>query len=340
MDHTAALHKTSVLDDVAIECRRVVERSIHRNIGDSLLLSGGLDTTIIAHAAAQRVEKCFTVVFPYGRAPDVYYARNIARKLKLEWELLELQPEQLEGRLADVTRTLKSFDPMEVRNSVAVYHGLVAASSQGFSKVTTGDAADELFAGYSFSFNLEPTEMMKRLRDLWKIMRFSSRPMASALKIAASLPYLDPSVVSFAKRLQPEQLVGSRNGRKYGKLILRVAFEEAIGKRNAWRIKTPIEYGSGTTFLPQYYSAKISDSTFERSKEDIASRDGVKIRGKEHLEYYRLYRSVYPPPGETARTGCRCPDCSADVTPASTFCITCGAYPISPVMPHQRLQSR
>ncbi len=340
MEDIAALYKTAILDEIATECRSAVERSIYSNIGDSLLLSGGLDTSIIAHVAAQHVKpKCYTVVFPLGRAPDVYYAKSIARKLKLGWELVELHPDQLEGRLADVIRILKTFDPMEVRNSVAVYQGLVAAGSQGFARVMTGDATDELFAGYSFSFNLEPTEMMKRLRDLWKIMHFSSRPMASALGIVASLPYLDPLMVRFAKTLRPEQLVGSRNGKKYGKLILRIAFEKMIGKRNAWRVKTPIEYGSGTTFLTKYYSTKIRDTTFNQSKKEIASREGVKIRDKEHLEYYRLYRSIFPPPGQITRTECRCPDCGADVRPASTFCITCGAYPISGVRSHQRLQS-
>ncbi len=340
MEGIAVLYKTTVLDDVAAECRRTVERSIHRNTGDSLLLSGGLDTSIIAHVAAQHAKpKCYTVVVPLGRAPDVYYAKSIARKLKLDWELVELQLEQLQGRLADVVRILKTFDPMEVRNSVAVYHGLAAACSQGFSKVMTGDATDELFAGYSFSFNLEPTEMMKRLRDLWKIMHFSSRPMASALRIEASLPYLDPSVVKFAKTLRPEQLVGSRNGRKYGKLILRIAFEEIIGKRNAWRVKTPIEYGSGTTFLPKYYSTKIGDSAFNRSRKNITRREGVRIRDKEHLNYYKLYRTMFPPPSATATTEHRCPDCGADVRPASTFCITCGAYPIRAIRPTQRLRS-
>lgn len=332
MKGRTTLFGTTGLNKVAVECRRVIERSIYRSVGDSLLLSGGLDTSIIAHVAAKHVKpKCYTVVFSLTRAPDIYYAESVARKLKLGWEVVELRPEQLQGRLADVIRILKTFDPMEVRNSVAVYHGLAAAGSQRFSKVMTGDAADELFAGYSFSFNLEPKEMMRRLRDLWKIMHFSSQPMASALRIVASLPYLDPSVVEFARTLQPEHLVGFRNGKKYGKLILRIAFEEMIGKRNAWRVKTPIEYGSGTTFLPKYYSTKTSDSTFNRSKKEIAFRDGVKIRDKEHLEYYRLYRMMFPPPSATATTNHRCPDCGADVRPDSTFCITCGAYPIGAV---------
>jgi asparagine synthase (glutamine-hydrolysing) len=329
MEGKAALCATTGIDGVAVKCRRTIERSIRKNVGDSLLLSGGLDTSIIAHEATKYAKpKCYTVAFTLARAPDVYYAKSIARKLKLDCEVVELRPEQLHDTLVDVIRILKTFDPMEIRNSATIYHGLAAASSQGFSKVMTGDAADELFAGYSFTFTLKSTEMMKRLRDLWKIMRFSSQPMASALGIAASLPYLDPSVVKFAKTLRPEQLVGSRNGKKYGKLILRIAFEEMIGKKNAWRVKTPIEYGSGTTFLPKYYSTKISDDAFNLSKRQ-ASREGVKIRDKEHLEYYRLYRMMFPSPRETSTTGHRCPDCSADVRLNSTFCTTCGAYPIA-----------
>lgn len=323
------VNRAIIADNETAECRSVIENSIYRNLGDSLLLSGGLDTSIIAHVAATRVKpKCYTVIFPLADTPDIPYARSITRKLGLDWEVLELTPDLLPDRLTDVIRILKTFDPMEVRNSVAVYHGLAAARDHGSSRVMTGDATDELFAGYSFSFNLPPAELMRRLRELWEVMHFSSKPMAAALRISASLPFLDPSVVRYAETLGPEQLVGTRNGKKYGKLILRVAFQEMIGERNAWRVKTPIEYGSGTTDLPKYYGTKVKEGAFNRGRKDAASQDGVKIRDKEHLEYYRLYRSMFPPPSALATTAYRCPDCGADVRLGSTFCITCGAYPI------------
>jgi asparagine synthase (glutamine-hydrolysing) len=326
--------KQAISEVQATECRTVIQTSVLRNLGDSLLLSGGLDTSIIAHVAATVSKpKCFTVIFPLSETPDFPFARSITRKLGLELDVLKLRPEDLTARLTEVIRILGTFDPMEVRNSVAVYHGLAAARDEGYTKVMTGDAADELFAGYSFSFNLPPTELMRRLRDLWKVMHFSSKPMAEALGISASLPYLDRTVVEFAERLTPRQLVGLRNKRKYGKLILRVAFERTIGKRSAWRVKTPIEHGSGTTYLPKYYAVKIGDGEFSQGKADAVSRDRVKIRDKEHLEYYRLYRKIFPPPAELAQTGCRCPDCGADVRPNSRFCITCGAYPIVATSP-------
>ncbi len=293
-----------------------------------MLLSGGLDTTILAHVVASR-PRCYTVRFPLFESPDVPCAKAVSVRLGLEWSTVDLTPRRLAKVLPEVVKALKTFDPMEIRNSVAVYEGLSAAKRDGYSRVMTGDGADELFAGYSFSFNLPPRELRAKLRDLWRVMRFSSGPMAGSLGISASLPYLDPRVARFAEGLGHEELVGSKDGVKYGKLILRVAFEEVIGEENAWRVKTPIEFGSGTTFLPKYYEAKVSDESFslQRSK---ASKEGVKIRDKEHMHYYQIYRDIFPPPSAEAEGACRCPECGGDAEPRATFCVTCGAYPIKP----------
>ena len=310
-------------------CRETLEGSIDRNGGDALLLSGGLDTNIIAYVAARRSKpECYTVAFPPAEAPDVPFARSTAERLGLPWNLVELAPSLLHDRLREVIGVLRTFDPMEVRNSVAIYHGLEAARRRGASAVMTGDAADELFAGYRFTFELEPAEMTRRLREMWRVMHFSSKPMAASLGMSASLPYLDPEVVGFAELLEPGHLVGLRGGKKYGKLILRQAFVRLIGAKNAWRVKTPIEYGSGTTHLQRYFSARFTDTEFAELKGE-ALADGVKIRDKEHLEYYRIYREWFPAPSAQAKTERRCPDCGADVLQGSTFCVTCGAYPIA-----------
>ncbi len=315
---------------LVVECRRVIEQAVSRNLGDSLLLSGGLDTTVVAHLSAQHAApKCFTVCFPLAPAPDIPYARGVAGKLGLKWELLKLSTRSLDEDLVEVIKTLKTFDPMEVRNSVATFHGMRVAKEQGFSLVMTGDAADELFAGYSFIFELGPWEMRRRLRQLWRVMHFSSKPMAAALGGAAALPYLDPTVIRFARKLGPKELVGLRGGRKYGKLILRVAFQETMGARSAWRKKTPIEYGTGTTYLTRYYSDSVGDEAFLRQRKHAAVRDGVEIRDKEQAVYYRIYRRMFPPPAATAVTTKRCPKCGGDLAAGATFCLLCGAYPVT-----------
>jgi asparagine synthase (glutamine-hydrolysing) len=309
--------------------REGVRKAVSRNLGDCMLLSAGLDTSIIAFLAREHREfTCYTVHFTLGESPDVAYARSLTKRLGLPWRLIDLEGgASLEETLEDVVESLGTFDPMEVRNSAAVHRGMKELAKAGFKEVMTGDAADELFAGYSFIYNLPPQKMMEALHHMWDVMQFSSIPLAESLGMKAKIPFLDRGVVDLAKRLGPKSLVGVRNGTKYGKYLLRVAFEDTIGAKAAWRVKTPIELGSGTTSLTEYFSGKVKDSDFTRKKEEIRN-DGVNIRDKEQLVYYEMYARKFPPPGESAHSFLRCPECGADVTVGAEFCTRCGAYPI------------
>lgn len=312
--------------------REAVKKGVRQNLGDGMLLSAGLDTSIVAHLAKKDGRfACYTVHFTLGDSPDIAYARKLTDKLGLPWKVIDLKGgAELEDTLEEVVGVLGTFDPMEVRNSATVRRGMQALAEAGYRKVMTGDAADELFAGYSFIYNLPPRKMIDALRHLWGVMQFSSIPLAKSLGMEAKIPFLDKDVVSIAKELKPGSLVGVRDGVKYGKYILRVAFEGDLGVSAAWRVKTPIEYGSGTTTLTEYFSKKINDSDFAHRKKSIR-RDGVTIRDKEQLAYYEIYRRRFPPPGESARTATRCPDCGADVKEDAEFCTRCGAYPIKAV---------
>ena len=95
--------------------------------------------------------------------------------------ILSASLEDIEDSLPDVIRVLRSVDPMEVRNSIAVYLGLREAQSRGFVKVLTGDGADEFCAGYAFVYNLRREMAEQTLRHLWEVMHFSSQPLARSL---------------------------------------------------------------------------------------------------------------------------------------------------------------
>lgn len=317
-----------------VEVRAAIEQSIHDNLGDSLLLSGGLDTSIIAHMASrERKISCYTVIFPYIKSPDLHYARYIVRKLDLPWRLVKILPgKEIDEKLLAVIEIMHTFDPMEVRNSVVIYEALNNAAHDDMKIVMTGDGCDELFAGYSFIYNLNSKALLSRLRRLWRIMSFSSIKIARSLSISVSLPYLDERVKKVAKKLTYTQFVGIRSGVKYGKFILRVAFESIIGKELAWRVKMPIEQGSGTSYLPFYFDNRISDKMFMEERERIHNKEGVRIRDKEHLAYYLLYRKLFSPPTEIRKTKHSCPECGGDADPSSNFCKICGAYPIRAVL--------
>ncbi len=304
-----------------------LESAVGRNAADAVLLSGGLDTSIIASLAArQGLPRAYTVALDGAPAPDIEYANLMAKHLSLKHWVHIFRMEELMENLPEVVKTLRVFDPMEIRNSAAVYIGMKEAKKEGVSTFLTGDACDELFAGYSFLFNLGPSELKASLARLWDVMSFSAIPMAESLGMVAKIPFLDPEVKQLASRVDPSFLVVELEGQKWGKWIVRKAFEDLLPRQITWRVKTPIEYGCGTTTLPQIFDKRIPDEEFREKQRDIKELEGVTIRDKEHLAYYEIFHRVFGT--RTKTTGRTCPGCQYEVRENATFCRTCGAYPI------------
>jgi asparagine synthase (glutamine-hydrolysing) len=122
--------------------------------------------------------------------------------------------------------------------------------------------------------------------------------------------------------------IGTEKGRTYGKWILRKAFEGILPGEIVWRVKTLIECGSGTITLPDLFNRRISDADFDVKRRKYLDEDGVKIRDKEQLFYYEVYRSSMGVPHPTSLEGKICPQCNSNVDGKASYCRTCGAYPI------------
>jgi asparagine synthase (glutamine-hydrolysing) len=311
------------------ELRFLLEEAVKRNLSEGILLSGGLDTSVLAVIASELVPlKAFTVVFKGAPAPDIEYATLVANKLRLKHLVYHFGMDELYEAIQNVVETMKSFDPMEIRNSVTIHIGLTVAKERGIGSAMTGDACDELFAGYSFLFNLEKEQLDLELRKLWDVMLFSSIPLARALGLEAKLPYLDPDFKSFAMRLDSKYKIRSERGKIWGKWIVRKAFEGILPEEVLWRVKTPIEYGSGTSTLPTLFNEKISDEEFKDKRQKYLKSDKVTIRDKEQLFYYEVYRASIGVPHPTGSKGKLCPQCNSNAPEKATYCRTCGAYPI------------
>ena len=307
----------------------MAEEAVRANASEGILLSGGLDTSILAVIASNFTElRAITVAFENAPAPDVEYATLMANELGLEHTVHTLTEDELYSTIPEVVSILKSFDPMEIRNSVAIYAGLKAAKEMGMHTIMTGDGCDELFAGYSFLFGMDKEELDMELKKLWDVMFFSSVPLSTALGMKANLPYLEHNFKDFAMKLDSKYKIRIENGNIQGKWILRKAFEKMLPQEITWRVKTPIEYGSGTTTLPDFFNKKISDIEFENKKRKYLAEDKVTIRDKEHLFYYEAYRSLIGVPHPVRGDGKICPQCNSNVPEKATYCRTCGAYPI------------
>jgi len=129
-------------------------------------------------------------------------------------------------------------------------------------------------------------------------------------------------------RLSPSNLVQGVKGQRQGKWILRKAFEEALPKEVIWRVKTPIEYGTGTTILPRIFDSVISDQEFYRKRKEYLDKDRVALRDKEQLFYYEAYRTVIGVPYAEDPGAKSCPMCNSNIHEGGTYCRTCGAYPV------------
>jgi asparagine synthase (glutamine-hydrolysing) len=307
---------------------QALEESVKRNLTDGMLLSGGLDTTLLACLAAKWAKpSCITVAMRGAPTPDVGYARLVASRLKLEHYVHYFGDDELNEGLRASIRVMKSFDPMEIRNSAAIYVALRVGKGRGLKAFMTGDGADELFGGYSFLFGLARAELEAELAKLWANMRFASVPLAQDLGVEARLPFLDSRFRTLAENLDVRLKVKSEGGQVWGKWVLRKASEKLVPPEVAWRAKAPIEVGTGTTILPWLFESRIADAEFKKKKGKYLKEDGVTIRDKEHLYYYEIYRELIGLPS-TAGGARRCPQCGAGIDEKASFCRTCGAYPI------------
>jgi asparagine synthase (glutamine-hydrolysing) len=303
--------------------------SVRRNLSDGLLLSGGLDTSLIAYIASKWIKPtCITVALRGAPAPDVEYARKVAEYLVLDHYIHYFGDEELNEGLRSVIALLNTFDPMEVRNSAAIYIALKAARDHGLSAIMTGDGCDEIFGGYSFLFGKPKEELEKALKKMWTNMGFSSVPIAEDLGVQVRLPFLDPQFRDFATGLDVGLKVGYEGDQVWGKLVLRKAFKNILPPELLWRPKAPIEVGTGTTILPSLFNSRISDLEFEEEKTGYLNQDKVVIRSKEHLFYYKIYRDLVGRPRAGNSSARICPDCGSNVEEKITFCRTCGAYPV------------
>ncbi|MFC2011047.1 asparagine synthase C-terminal domain-containing protein [Chloroflexota bacterium] len=321
----------STAESSLFDCGTVVQalgESVKRNLTEGLFLSG-LDTSILAYLASKWVKPdCITVALRGAPAPDIDFAKLVASRLELRHYVHYFGDDELDEGIRAAIRIMKSFDPMEIRNSAAIHVALKVGKDRGLSTFMTGDGCDELFGGYSFLFGLNNEQLDRALKNLWTNMRFSSMYLAKELGLEVKLPFLDSQFRAFAIDLDVGLKVKSEGGQVWGKWVLRKAFENIIPPEIAWRAKAPIEVGTGTTILPSLCDSRISDLEFNGKKMRYLNDDSVVIRSKEHLFYYEIYRDMIGVPYATDSKAKSCPDCGVNVGEGTSFCRTCGAYPI------------
>lgn len=315
------------MSQIISQAYQIIEKAVSESNADCLSLSGGLDSTILAYLVKDKKINTISIIAKDFLANDLTYCQLAANRFDLPLNIIFCETGEIYSGIEETIKILKNFNDIEIRNNVVMYLALSAAKKIGYHKVMTGDGADEIFAGYNFMLNKSAAELELDLKRISKIMHFPSQKIGKALGIEVESPFCSKEVIEFAKTVPVDLKVHDEGGKKFGKWILRKAFEDKIPKAITWRQKSPMQDGAGTQGLTEFFDSTIPDVLFSEKVKKIKDSDGVTIRTKESLQYYEIYRKYNAVP-ESNESEITCQDCKHGIEDDSKFCRMCGRFPL------------
>jgi len=200
-------------------------------------LSGGVDSTLVAHLARR---ECVAVGLPDSH--DLTQARHAADILGLSCTYVTITPREIATALPAVIGAIPLKDPVNTSIALTQYFVARFAGEQGYQRIITGQGADELFGGYSrYLQTLTLAEDLER--DFIGLEQQADRDQSVAALHGAylSMPYMDVRVVRAARAIPALEKV--QGGQR--KIPLRKVAERHIPAEFAWYEKKAMQYGSG-----------------------------------------------------------------------------------------------
>lgn len=311
MDYAAVKDQSS---DV-MELQDALEASVHRQLMSDVpygvLLSGGLDSSIISALAkrysARRVEsddkqqawypQLHSFAIGLEGSPDLAAARDVADHIGSIHHEVNFTVEEGIDAIRDVVYHLETYDVTTIRASTPMYLLGRVIKSMGIKMVLSGEGADEIFGGYLYfhkapdaqAFHEETVRKIGRLH-LYDCLR-ANKSMA-AWGIETRVPFLDKEFMDVAMRLQPQDKMITAG--KMEKHILREAFSDLLPDSVAWRQKEQFSDGVGYSWIDSLKALaekKVSDQDMERA----AFRFPINTpQNKEEYHYRLLFEEHFP----------------------------------------------
>jgi len=309
------------------QCMRILTNAVNECKSDWIALSGGLDSSILAHLRKDQKPQTMTIITKDFLGTDLTFAQIIAKHLGLPLSLIQVSMEEVLDSINETIKILGNYNDIEIRNSIVPYIYLTTLKKKGVDSVITGDGADEVFAGYNFLLKKSDEEIGEELKRIKKIMHFPSKDIARSLNMKVETPFLNEELIKFSDDIEISKKINAKDGEKFGKWILRETFEKYLPNNITWREKSPMQDGSGTNNLTGLFNTIITDDIFTQKKTRILEEDGVYIRTKESLHYYECFRKTNSV--KKSNSDNRCPDCDYEIAPNSRFCRMCGKFPIN-----------
>ena len=316
-----------MLDSISEKLFEKLKNACDKCSSDTISLSGGLDSTILAYYLQKQKPKAISIIAKDFEANDLVYCQMASQEFDLPLTIYNVETEQILEAVEETIKILKNFNDIEIRNNIVMYLAIKWAKDNQSDGIITGDGADELFAGYNFLLDKSKQELEGEIQRIYSIMHFPTQKIGKYLGLKVESPFLDEDVVDFALSIPGNLKVDTRDGKKYGKWILRKTFEGKIPEKILWREKSPMQDGAGTNKLGDLFENMISDSKFDEKRKTIQQNHGITIRTKESMYYFDIFQKLHGIHQTVDEEINSCPYCHFN-TENSKFCRMCGAFPI------------
>jgi len=296
------------------ELRKALEESVESHLMSdvpyAVLLSGGLDSSIVAAIANKYAPKR---IEDHGRtnawwprlhsfsiglegSPDLLAAKEVADYLgTVHHELTYTIQEGLDA-VPDVIYYLETFDVTTIRASTPMYLMARKIKAMGIKMVLSGEGSDEIFGGYLY-FHKAPSakefheETNRKLEKLYLYDCLRANKSMAAWGVETRVPFLDKKFMDVAMRLNPrDKMCG--NG-KMEKNILREAFEGYLPDSILWRQKEQFSDGVGYSWidsLKDYAKQEVSDKQLAQAKQRFPLKTPL---SKESYLYRQIFESHF-----------------------------------------------
>jgi len=297
------------------DLRNALEESVHRQLMSDVpygvLLSGGLDSSVISAIAkkyaARRIEshdlqeawwpQLHSFAIGLKGSPDLAAARSVAQHIGSIHHEIEFTIQEALDALRDVIYHLETYDVTTVRASTPMYLMARVIKSMGIKMVLSGEGADEVFGGYLY-FHKAPDaqafheETVRKLSKLHLYDCLRANKSLAAWGVEGRVPFLDKEFLDVAMRLNPEDKM-AKDG-KMEKWILRKAFEDYLPESVAWRQKEQFSDGVGYSWidtLKEMAASQVTDDQLANAGHRFIVNPPM---SKEEYFYRSIFTAHFP----------------------------------------------
>jgi len=288
-----------------------VRRQMMTDVPYGVLLSGGLDSSLVAACAARfarrRVEtegkeeawwpRLHSFAIGLEGSPDLAAARVVAEAIGTSHHEFKFTVQEGLDALRDVIRHIETYDVTSIRASTPMYLMARRIKAMGVKMVLSGEGSDEIFGGYLY-FHKAPSaqafheETVRKIEALHLYDCNRANKAMAAWGVEARVPFLDLEFLDLAMSMDAEAK-RARPGRME-KAVLREAFEGYLPERILWRQKEQFSDGVGYSWidsLKAHAERAVSDAELAQA----AAYFPINPPGtKEALFYRRIFSEIFP----------------------------------------------